>query len=158
MRGLEVAAEYAIRDWRDLRASSQSRLSRCEREAPARAAEVCGAVWPWLLRLPVVRPLADEDAYQSLVAKTLAKRLPFTVERAPKTPAGDPDLLIHGTLALEVKRALTKQDRCVGQCAGYAKQWPTWIILFETPPSRVQKLEQSLIDHGFNQIIVIPYY
>jgi hypothetical protein len=91
-----------------------------------------------------------------LLPNTLDENSDWNIELWPKTPEGTPDILIEDLLALEFKFNPNKaeRDRCVGQCAGYSRLWPTWIILVDTPDSRVGRLEELLQDKGLEHLAV----
>jgi hypothetical protein len=62
-------------------------------------------------------------------------------------------------LAIEVKRDLSKaeRDRLIGQTAGYSREWVTWIVLVDTPASRVGAVEKLLADKGLSHILVFAF-
>jgi hypothetical protein len=59
-------------------------------------------------------------------------------------------------LALELKCDPSKAelDRCVGQCMGYSREWVTWIILIDSPPSKGGRLERLLAEKGLERLLV----
>jgi hypothetical protein len=59
----------------------------------------------------------------------------------------------------EVKCDLLKaeRDRLIGQTAGYSREWVTWIVLVDTPPSRVGAVEKLLADKGLGHILVFAF-
>jgi hypothetical protein len=154
-----LAVGYAACEWWQRRKSAEAKRSRIELTMPALVQQVCSAVGPLLGRMVIRKRLDHEDAYRDRLHRFLLRKLSFVVERTPHTPVGAPDILVHAALALEVKRAMSKDDmdRCVGQCSEYAKLWPTWIILFDTPPSQVQRLAEKLADNGLGHLPIIPY-
>jgi hypothetical protein len=98
----------------------------------------------------------DENEYVRIVADYLDENSDWDIELWPRSPEGAPDILIGDLLALEFKFNPNKfeRDRCVGQCAGYSRQWPTWIILIDTPKSSVGRLEELLADKGLEHISI----
>ena len=48
-------------------------------------------------------------------------------------------------------------DRCIGQCAGYSREGVTWIILYDTPPSRINYISEVLVDKGLDNIPIISF-
>lgn len=139
--------------------ADSAKKSRVERDHPELVPEVCESVITALNDLELSGEFEDEDDIRDEVAKYLAKETDLQVEVAPPTPHGAPDLLIEGVLALELKILRTKADvdRAIGQCAGYVRDWVTWIVAFESPLSRVRALEQLLKDHGLERILVIEF-
>lgn len=136
--------------------SADAKKSRAEHEHPDDVEEVCNDIYELLENMALSGDTANEDDYVKLVADYLDENCEWAVELWPKTPEGAPDILIGDLLALEFKYNPNKaeRDRCVGQCAGYSRLWPTWIILIDTPESRVGRLEELLIDKGLEHIAV----
>jgi len=83
----------------------------------------------------------------------------FEIEMRPRTPEGKPDILIHDRLAIEVKVNLSKaeRDRLIGQTAAYSREWVTWIVLIDTPESRVGALERLLASKDLQHILVFAF-
>lgn len=81
------------------------------------------------------------------------------IDLRPVTLQGVPDILIADLLALEVKLNPNKaeRDRLVGQCAGYSREWVTWIVLIGTPSHRVRELEDLLAAKGLDHILVFAF-
>ena len=63
------------------------------------------------------------------------------------------------SLAIEVKVSLSKveRDRLMGETAAYSREWVTWIVLIDTPDSRVGSLEKLLADKGLDYILVFAF-
>ena len=80
----------------------------------------------------------------------------WEIETWPRTQHGTPDILVGDLLALELKIDPNKaeRDRCVGQCAGYSRQWMTWIVLFDANASRVGAIQDLLTDKELDHIAV----
>lgn len=109
--------------------------------------------------LEILEDMEDEDDFRDLLANYLNEETDFEIEVAPSTQFGKPDILIHGTLALEVKYnpSKTEMDRCIGQCANYSREWVTWIVLYDTPDSQINYLSDVLIDKGLSNIPIISF-
>jgi len=58
-----------------------------------------------------------------------------------------------------VKRNLNKaeRDRLLGQCAGYSREWVTWVVLIDTPSHLVRELEELLAAKGLEHILVFAF-
>ena len=81
------------------------------------------------------------------------------IDLRPDTSEGIPDILIDDRLVLEVKLKLNKaeRDRLLGQCAGYSREWVTWVVLIDTPMHRVRELEELLAAKGLGHILVFAF-
>lgn len=138
---------------------AESKKSRAERESPDFVNEACYKINELLYELKILDEIEDEDDFRDVLAEYLAKYTDFEIEVTPNTLIGQPDILIGGVLALEVKYSPNKSemDRCIGQCAGYSREWVTWIILYDTPQSRVNYISQVLVDKGLDNIPIISF-
>jgi hypothetical protein len=92
-------------------------------------------------------------------AKTLTgtkRNTNWEIQTMPVTQHGTPDILIGDLLVLELKVDSNKgeRDRVVGQCAGYSRQWVTWMVLVDASASHVGQLEDLLTDKGLERILV----
>lgn len=136
--------------------TADSKKSRAERDHPDDVEDVCNDVYELLENLELSGDSEDENVYVRIVAEYLDENSDWNIELWPKTPEGTPDILIEDLLALEFKFNPNKaeRDRCVGQCAGYSRLWPTWIILVDTADSRVGRLEELLQDKGLEHLAV----
>lgn len=138
----------------------EAKKSRAEKDNPEDVEEVCNAVGPILDDWePEVFDTEDdyvEDLYDYLVDEVGDN---FGLEMSPGTREGKPDILIDDVLAVEVKYSLSKteRDRLIGQTAGYSREWVTWIVLVDTPESRVGALEKLLADKGLSHILVFAF-
>lgn len=150
-----VGGALAAALWANHKAS-ESKKSRAERDYPDDVAEVCRDIYELLENLELSGDSTDENEYVRLVADYLDDNSEWEIELWPRTPEGTPDILIGDLLALEFKFNPNKseRDRCVGQCAGYSRLWPTWIILIDTPESSVGRLEELLADKGLEHISI----
>jgi hypothetical protein len=137
----------------------KSKRSRAEREDPDFVDEVCSTVNDLLNQLEILDDMGDEDDFRDLLADYLTKETDFEVEVAPDTEFGKPDILIEGVLVLEVKYnpGKAEMDRCIGQCANYSREWVTWIVLYDTPESKINYLSHVLMDKGLNNIPIISF-
>jgi hypothetical protein len=101
------------------------------------------------------------DLFQHLVDQCLEDEgcCVEEITMRPNTPEGQPDILIDDHLALELKVNLSKseRDRLIGQCAGYSREWVTWIVLIDTPQHKVRELETLLKDKGLHRILVFSF-
>jgi len=133
----------------------ESKKSRAEQEYPDAVAEVCKEV---AIALDRWKPYEDspETIHVKDLGKYLATKTDFEIEIYPNGPEGKPDVLIDDILALELKVNPDKsdRDRCIGQTAGYSRLWVTWIVLIDTPKSRVGRLRDLLKDKGLERIVV----
>jgi len=102
-----------------------------------------------------------DDLYRYLCEECVDDPESFVedIDLRPDTCEGVPDILIDGRLVLEVKRNLNKaeRDRLLGQCAGYSREWVTWVVLIDTPRHRVRELEKLLAAKGLEHILVFAF-
>jgi 16S rRNA C967 or C1407 C5-methylase (RsmB/RsmF family) len=98
----------------------------------------------------------NESDFVRDLTKYLRKETGFEIEEHPNTREGQPDVLVEGCLAIEVKLNPRKseRDRCVGQCAAYSRAWMTWIVLIRAGVSVTDDLKKLLADHGLDHIEV----
>jgi hypothetical protein len=134
----------------------ESKKSRAERDDLNGVMEVCQEVEDILDRWEPDEACESEDDFVFDLAGYLSGNTDWEIEVMPNTHEGCPDVLIGDLLALEVKLNPNKseRDRCVGQCAGYSRQWVTWIVLIGTSASRLRQLEDLLADKGLDRILV----
>jgi len=130
---------------------AESKKSRDERERSGFVNEVRSKINELLDELELLDEMENEDDFRDVLAEYLTKYTNFEIEVTPNTLIGQPDILIGGVLALEVKYNPNKSemDRCIGQCAGYSREWVTWIILYDTPPSRINYISEVLSIKGW---------
>lgn len=97
-----------------------------------------------------------EDDFVDDLADWLDKNLSWDIEVRPSTHEGQPDIVIGDLLALELKidPSKSERDRCVGQIAGYSREWATWIVLLDAPDETVDEIEELLTDKDLNGIQV----
>jgi hypothetical protein len=138
---------------------SESKKSRSEKDEPELVNEIRQEIEELLNDLEVTETPANEDEFRDIVADYLDEYSEYEIEVTPNTLYGNPDILVGGLLALETKYNPNKSeiDRCIGQCAGYSREWPTGILLFDTPSSRVRLLSEILADKGLDYIPVINF-
>lgn len=133
-----------------------SKKSRAERESPedAEAAytEIAGLLDDW----EPDEECSTEDDFTWDLAEYLDANTDWEVEVFPNSPVGKPDVLIGDLIALELKIKPNKaeRDRCVGQCAGYSRLWMTWMVIIDSPASKIGRLEELLKDKGLEHILV----
>lgn len=135
---------------------ANAKKSRAERDHPDEVEQVCEEVYELLDQMELAGRSMSENDYVQQVADYLDENSQYEIETWPTTPEGTPDILIDDLLALEFKYNPNKveRDRCVGQCAGYSRSWVTWIVLLDTPASRIGRLEGLLKDKGLDHLAV----
>lgn len=103
--------------------------------------------------------IESEDQFRDALASFLESKAEFEIEVAPDTPHGKPDILVEDALALEIKLDPSKAefDRLIGQCARYSREWDTWILLVDSPDSKVGDFERLLFDKGLSYLPVIVF-
>ena len=143
----------------------EARKSRAEKDDPQGLAQLCEEIAPVLDNWEP-EGFEDEagyveDLYEYLCEEYIDNQDSYgdEIELRPDTREGIPDILIDDRLAIEVKinPRKTERDRLVGQCAGYSREWVTWIVLVDTSPSKVGALEQLLADKGLGHILVFSF-
>jgi hypothetical protein len=145
--------------------NEEAQKSRAEKDDPEGVEEICEAIAPVLDEWePRDRKREDDytvDLFRFLSAECLqdADCCVEEIEMCPSTREGQPDILIDDRLALELKVNLRKseRDRLIGQCAGYSREWVTWIVLIDTPLHKVRELETLLKDKGLQRILVFSF-
>lgn len=138
---------------------AESKKSRSERESSGFVNEVRSKINELLDELELLYEMENENDFRDLLAEYFIEYTDFEIEVTPNTLIGQPDILIGGVLALEVKYNPNKSemDRCIGQCAGYSREGVTWIILYDTPPSRINYISEVLVDKGLDNIPIISF-
>ncbi|MGH9644931.1 MAG: hypothetical protein ACRD3Q_21215 [Terriglobales bacterium] len=145
--------------------AEQFKKSRAEIDDPDGVATICEEVGP-ILDDWEPDHLGCEDEYVDDLYEYLCDvciegggSAVEEIELRSGTPEGVPDILIDDRLAIEVKCGLTKseRDRVVGQCAGYSREWVTWVVLIDTPMRRVRELEELLENKGLAHILVFSF-
>jgi hypothetical protein len=145
--------------------NEDAQKSRAEREDGEGVEEVCEAVAPVLDAWePHDQECEDDytaDLFEHLRAECLEDEdcCVEDVYMCPNTREGQPDILIDDHLVLELKVNPNKseRDRLIGQCAGYSREWVTWIVLIDTPQHKVRELETLLKDKGLERILVFSF-
>jgi hypothetical protein len=134
----------------------ESKKSRAERDDPDGVQEVCEEISRLLDDWQPNDDCESEDDFTHDMGEYLIEESGWEIEVMPNISGIRPDILIGNLLALELKLypSKTELDRCVGQCAGYSRQWVTWIVLIDTPASRIGWLEDLLSDKGLERILV----
>lgn len=140
--------------------TEERKKSRVERGDPDSVETVCNAIGP-ILDEWMPEECSSEDEFVADLFDYLDDEVAedWDIEMCPDTPEGKPDILIDNRLALEVKvnPGKAERDRLVGQVAGYSRQWVTWIVLVDTPPSRVGMLSDLLHDKGLERILIFEF-
>ena len=90
------------------------------------------------------------------LANWLNENLEWDIEVRCSMGEGQPDIVIGDLLALELKICPRKseRDRCIGQIAGYSREWMTWIVLIDAPDETANDIEDLLSDKGLHGIQV----
>jgi hypothetical protein len=129
--------------------------SRAEHDDPELVAVTCEEIGEVLDQWEP-ESYETEDDFVFDLGSHLDQESSCEVEVMPGIAGTKPDVLVEDVLALEVKVNPNKAelDRCVGQCAGYSRRWVTWIVLINTPPSKIGWLENLLADKGLDHILV----
>lgn len=138
--------------------NDETKKSRAEKDDPDGVEEVCTAIAP-ILDDWEPEDCETEDDYTNDLLEYLVAESDFGIEMCPSTREGKPDILIEDLLALEVKVGLSKNEmnRLIGQTAGYSREWVTWIVLIDTPDSRIGSLEKLLADKGLDHILIFDF-
>lgn len=136
--------------------TEEARKSRAELDHPDDVEEVCTEIGQLLDEWEPDEACEDEEDFMHDLAEYLDANSEWEIEVRPSTAEGEPDILVGDLLALELKVAPSKgeRDRCVGQCAGYSRQWVTWMVLIDASSSDAGKLEDLLRDKGLERMLV----
>jgi hypothetical protein len=145
--------------------TDEAKKSRAEQDDLDGTATICKEVAPILDRWePQQYDCEDDyadDLYQFLCDDYIddPDSSAEDIDLRPDTCEGVPDILIDDRLVLELKLNPNKaeRDRLVGQCAGYSREWVTWVVLIDTPSHRVRELEELLAAKGLEQILVFAF-
>jgi hypothetical protein len=155
-----AAGAFITGAWWVKNQTEEAKKSRAEREDPDGVEEVCVEIAP-ILDDWEPEEYDSEDGFVEDLFEYLDREAPedWDIEMCPDTREGRPDILINDRLALEVKINPKKgeRDRLVGQTAGYSREWVTWIVLVDTPRSRIGMLEDLLRDKGLERILIFDY-
>ncbi len=145
----------------------QAKKSRAEKDDPDAVEEVCNTIAPILDEWEPEQFETEDDYVENLFDYLVDETQEedetdeddFEIEMRPSTPEGKPDILIDDRLAIEVKVDLSKaeRDRLIGQTAAYSREWVTWIVLIDTPKSRVGALERLLAAKDLQHILVFAF-
>jgi len=153
-----VTAGLLTKAWIE-RKNDEAIKSRAEIEAPELVAAVLEVVDELLGKVSFRGDFKDERHIMNGLARYIERKTELMFEVEPATPFGVPDILLEGVVALELKRGLKKagMDRCIGQAAGFSRRWFTIILVFDTPSSRVQQMEDLMADKGLDHIPVVHF-
>jgi len=134
----------------------ESKKSRAERDDPMGVRDVCEIVGQVLDEWEPDEMCESEDDFTDDLAEWLSQNTDWVIEVRPNGREGEPDILVADLLALELKinPSKSERDRCVGQTAGYSREWVTWIVLIDAAASRVGSLEKLLSDKRLERILV----
>jgi len=130
--------------------------SAAEREDPDGARAVCRDVAHVLDEWQPSGNCECEDDFTDDLADWLDENLDWEIEVRRPTCEGQPDIIIGDLLALELKidPSKSERDRCVGQIAGYSREWVTWVVLIDAPDETVDNIEGLLENKGLRGIQV----
>jgi len=131
----------------------ESKKSRAELEAPEASEEAYKDVLELLSEWKPEGYDTEKEFTEDLF-DYLKTNLDWKIEQEPSTREGKPDILVEDLIVLELKvnPGKAEQDRAIGQCAGYSREWITLLILIDTPASAEGRIEKLLIDKGLEQI------
>lgn len=130
--------------------------SVAEREDPDGVRAVCRDVSRVLEEWQPNTNCECEDDFVDDLADWLDENLDWGIEVRRTTLEGQPDIIIGDLLVLELKinPCKSERDRCVGQIAGYSREWVTWVVLIDSPSETVDEIEELLDDKNLNGIQV----
>jgi len=150
-----AAGGLLVGAWRVENKVKEAAQSRAEHDDPELVAVTCEEIGEVLDQWEP-ESYETEDDFVFDLGSHLDQESSCEVEVMPGIAGTKPDVLVEDVLALEVKVNPNKAelDRCVGQCAGYSRRWVTWIVLIDTPPSKIGWLENLLADKGLDHILV----
>lgn len=153
-----VAGGLLTKAWMDHRAAQETK-SRAELEEPGLAKAVLEVLDQVFEQVSFRGEFKSERHIMNGLARYLRNKTDLEVEVEPNSPFGIPDILLDGVVALELKKGLkkTEMDRCVGQAAGFSQRWFTVILVFDTPTSKVQRMEDLMADKGLGYIPVVHF-
>jgi len=121
--------------------------------------EVIDEVWRLLETLEITGEIDSEREFHEILLEYFDTHSEYEVESEPNTGFGRPDILIGGVVALElkVKPNRNERNRLVGQVLDYSRQWFTIIVLWDTPQSKQQELQNLLADKGFGDLPIFAF-
>lgn len=142
--------------WLARKKLAQTQKSRAERDYPDIAEIVYEEIAELLDKWRPGQDCKTENDFVEDLADYLEDGTELDFEVSPDTEVGKPDILIENMLALELKVRPNKseQDRCIGQCADYSRLWITCMVIIDSKPSDIGRLERVLKDKGLEQIEV----
>lgn len=134
-------------------------MSQAEIDAPDMLNDIRAETTELLEDLEITEHIDSEGEFHTILSEYLDEYSEYEIEITPDTPHGKPDILIGGLLALEIKYNPTKTefDRLIGQCVRYSREWDTWIIVVDSPKSKVRDFIQLLRDKGLDYLPVLSY-
>jgi hypothetical protein len=130
--------------------------SVAEREDPEGVRAVCREASHALDEWQPDTSCECEDDFVDDLADWLDRNLDWDIEVRKSTHEGQPDIIIGDLLVLELKidPCKSERDRCVGQVAGYSREWVSWIVLLDAPDTTVADIEELLNDKNLHGIQV----
>jgi hypothetical protein len=104
---------------------------------------------------------SSEDEYVEDLFEYLANEAGDSIglEMFPDTRVGKPALVIDDALVVELtlNPSESERKRLIGKIAAYSREWVTWVVLVDTPPSGVGAVEKLLADSGLGHILVFAF-
>lgn len=102
---------------------------------------------------------ACEDDFTDDLAEFLSEHSDREIKVRSPSACGTPDILVDDVLAIELKYKFkkTEADRCVGQCAGFAAVWATWIVVIDFTDDQSDRLRTHLDRSGLDHLPMFPF-
>ena len=149
-----IAGGVAVGSWAIRSQIEEAKKSRAELDDPDGAEEVLSDIGGLLDRWEPGTDCETEDDFTRDLAEWLVENSEWEVEVYPSTREGKPDIVVGDLLALELKRSPSKgeMDRCIGQCAGYSRQWITLMVIVDATATQIGRLADLLADKDLDQI------
>lgn len=150
---------FLFATWAARNKLADSKKSRTELDYPEAAEKAFTEISALLDAWEPNEDCETEDDFTRDLAEYLDDNSDWEIEIYPNTPEGNPDILIEDLTALEVKIRPNKNERnrCIVQCAHYSRQWITWMVIVDSPPSKVGRLREVLNDKGLEHILVFDF-
>lgn len=135
---------------------ADAKKTQAERDYPDDVEDLCEEIGEILDGWEPDEDCDVEDDFTDDLADFLDDNSESEILVRPQTTEGSPDILIDELLALELKVDPSKGelDRCIGQCAGYARFWVTWMVLIDVDPDALERAEAVLRAQGLEHIAV----
>lgn len=150
---------FLFATWAARKELEDSKKSRAELDSPDDAESAFTEISELLDGWEPDTDCETEDDYTQDLGQYLDDNSEWEIEIYPNTPEGNPDILIGDLIALEVKIRPNKNERnrCIGQCSHYSRLWITWMVIVDSPPSKIGRLREVLADKGLEHILVFGF-